>query len=97
MVMLVAMMSSFKGFSQQTVNDYSFIEVPELFEFLRGKDQYQLNSLTKFLFLLILLGELIFPGLRAGLSGKSRLKTSCTMLGKSLKEIRLGKALMMLL
>ena len=50
MMMLIAMMSGFTGFAQQSVNDYSYIEVPEIFEFLKGKDQYQLNSLTKFLF-----------------------------------------------
>jgi len=43
-------LSSYFGFSQQSMSDYSFIEVPEVYEFLEKKDQYQLNSLTKFLF-----------------------------------------------
>ena len=43
-------MSSLFGFSQQSMSDYSYIEVPEVYEFLEQKDQYQLNSLTKFLF-----------------------------------------------
>lgn len=43
-------LSSYVGFSQQSMSDYSYIEVPEVYEFLDKKDQYQLNSLTKFLF-----------------------------------------------
>lgn len=38
------------GTSQNSVNDYSFVVVPEIYEFLTEKDQFQLNSLTKFLF-----------------------------------------------
>ncbi|MBT0606608.1 hypothetical protein KIV10_00295 [Aequorivita echinoideorum] len=30
------------------MSDYSFVVVPEQFEFVKGKDQYQLNSMTKF-------------------------------------------------
>lgn len=37
-------------FSQKSVNDYSYVVVPELYEFLYENDQHQLNSLTKFLF-----------------------------------------------
>ncbi len=50
LIVLMLFMSSYVGFSQQAINNYSYIEVPDTFEFLRGKDQYQLNSLTKFLF-----------------------------------------------
>ena len=38
------------GFSQKSANDYTYVAVPEQFSFLHGPDQYQMNSLTKFLF-----------------------------------------------
>lgn len=38
------------SWSQSELNAYKFIVVPEQYEFLKGKDTYQLNSLTKFLF-----------------------------------------------
>ncbi len=34
----------------QNINEYKYIEVPEQYAFLNGPDEYQLNSLTKFLF-----------------------------------------------
>lgn len=37
-------------FSQESPSDYSFVVVPERFDFQYEKGQYQLNSLTKFLF-----------------------------------------------
>ncbi len=37
-------------FAQKSVNDYGYVVVPELYEFLYKNDQHQLNSLTKFLF-----------------------------------------------
>ncbi len=49
-ITVLFLISSFIGFSQKTMSDYSYIEVPEVYEFLQKKDQYQLNSLTKFLF-----------------------------------------------
>lgn len=39
-----------QGFSQKSLNDYSYVVVPEKFDFVSEKDKYQLNSLTKFLF-----------------------------------------------
>ena len=38
------------GTAQKDINNYKYIIVPEKFDFLKGEDQYQLNSLTKFLF-----------------------------------------------
>ena len=38
------------GFSQKSLNDYSYVIVPEQFEFLDAKDKYQLNSISNFLF-----------------------------------------------
>ncbi len=39
-----------RGFSQKTISDYSYVVVPEQFEFLNQKDKYQLNSISRFLF-----------------------------------------------
>lgn len=36
-------------FAQSSVNNYKYVIVPERYEFLKENDQYQLNSLTKFL------------------------------------------------
>jgi hypothetical protein len=38
------------GISQKSLSDYSYVIVPEVYNFLKEKDEYQLNSLTKFLF-----------------------------------------------
>lgn len=37
-------------FSQSNLNNYKYVIVPNKFDFLKDKDQYQLNSLTQFLF-----------------------------------------------
>lgn len=37
-------------FAQKNINSYKYILVPKQFEFQKSTDQYQLNSLTKFLF-----------------------------------------------
>ena len=49
-VTLILVCLSTTAFSQKTASDYSYVVVPELFSFLHHEDQYQLNSLTKFLF-----------------------------------------------
>ena len=36
--------------AQKSASDYSYVVVPELYEFLFEEDQHQLNSLTKYLF-----------------------------------------------
>jgi len=41
---------SFYGIAQKTINDYKYIIIPKSYEFSSSEDQYQLNSLTKFLF-----------------------------------------------
>ncbi len=47
----VILMFSFSVlFAQKNINSYKYILVPKQFEFQRSADQYQLNSLTKFLF-----------------------------------------------
>ncbi len=37
-------------FAQANINNYKYVIVPNKFEFLKEKDQFQLNSLAKFLF-----------------------------------------------
>lgn len=37
-------------FAQESINNYKYVIVPNKYEFLKEKDQYQLNSLTQFLF-----------------------------------------------
>lgn len=37
------------NFAQSDINNYKYVSVPDRFEFLKLSDQYQLNSLTKFL------------------------------------------------
>ncbi len=39
-----------EAFTQKSLSDYSYVIVPEKFDFVKEKDKYQLNSLTKFLF-----------------------------------------------
>lgn len=49
---LVALFLGFNviAWSQKGLNDYSYVIVPEQFEFLDTKDKYQLNSILNFLF-----------------------------------------------
>jgi len=44
------MLFNTSGFSQEDVNAYKYVVVPTAFNFLNEPDQYQINSLTKFLF-----------------------------------------------
>ena len=41
---------SLYGIAQKSINDYKYIIVPKEYGFSKSEDQYQLNSLTKFLF-----------------------------------------------
>ncbi|GLB48818.1 hypothetical protein Y10_11860 [Neptunitalea sp. Y10] len=50
MLLLVAVLSSTLLYSQKSVNNYAYVIVPTKFEFLKTADEYQLNSLSKFLF-----------------------------------------------
>ena len=49
LVLLVLLLNSV-CFAQSTINDYKYVLVPERYDFLKSDDQYQLNSLTAFLF-----------------------------------------------
>lgn len=48
--LLLAVLLVFQLEAQDQLNNYKYIIVPESFDFTQGKDNYQLNSLTKFLF-----------------------------------------------
>ncbi len=49
-LVLVLIIISNTIFSQQSLNDYKYVIVPKKYDFLKSDDQYQVNSLTKFLF-----------------------------------------------
>lgn len=49
-ISLVICFLSISVFAQKSINSYKYILVPKQFEFQKSEDQYQLNSLTKFLF-----------------------------------------------
>ncbi len=46
-VLLFLLFSCFSAYSQTSLNNYKYVLVPESFSFLKQKDQYRLNSLTK--------------------------------------------------
>lgn len=48
--MLIALIVVSSVYSQSSLNDYKYVIVPNKFDFLKEKDQYQLNSLAAFLF-----------------------------------------------
>jgi hypothetical protein len=50
--LLIAIVSilSISAFSQNSVNDYKYVIVPNQFDFLDEEDQFQLNSISHFLF-----------------------------------------------
>jgi len=49
-LLLVLVIIANTVFAQQSLNDYKYIIVPKKYDFLKSEDQYQVNSLTKFLF-----------------------------------------------
>ena len=46
-VLVLFLLISLSGYSQNTINNYKYVVVPEKFSFLKQNDQYSLNSLTK--------------------------------------------------
>jgi len=46
-VLVLFLLASFSAYSQNAVNSYKYVVMPEKFSFLKQKDQYSLNSLTK--------------------------------------------------
>ncbi|MFD2823087.1 hypothetical protein ACFS5M_05365 [Lacinutrix iliipiscaria] len=47
---IVLIFITYTSFSQNNVNDYKYVIVPNTFEFLKEADKYRLNTLTKLLF-----------------------------------------------
>ncbi len=47
---IIVCLSFFNVISQSNLNNFKYVIVPKKFDFLNNADQYQLNSLTKFLF-----------------------------------------------
>lgn len=47
--LFIGVLSVQMGVGQTSLNDYHYVVVPDQFEFLKGKDQYQVNSLTVWL------------------------------------------------
>lgn len=43
-------LSTASVFSQESINNYKYVVIPTKYDFLKSEDQYQVNSLTKFLF-----------------------------------------------
>ncbi len=50
LIILTLILIQFKVFAQNNINDYKYVIVPLSYNFIEGQDQYNLNSLTKFLF-----------------------------------------------
>lgn len=50
LIISVVLLSTTTTFSQESINNYKYIIIPTKYEFLKSEDQYQVNSLTKFLF-----------------------------------------------
>jgi hypothetical protein len=48
-ILVLFLFLSFSGYSQNTINNYKYVIVPEKYSFLKQNDQYSLNSLTKYL------------------------------------------------
>ena len=50
MLVIVLYLSVITLYGQSNLNAYKYVTVPDKFSFQKNKDEYQLNSLTKFLF-----------------------------------------------
>lgn len=50
LILVILFISSITVFSQNSVNNYKYVIVPNQFDFLDEVDQFRLNSLTQFLF-----------------------------------------------
>lgn len=49
-LLVVLFLTAQWSFSQSVLDEYKYVIVPDTYEFCKERDQYQLNSLTKFLF-----------------------------------------------
>lgn len=51
LLLSISFLLATNAISQTTnLSDYSYVIIPEQFDFLKGKDQYQMNSMSKFYF-----------------------------------------------
>ncbi|MEM0518259.1 hypothetical protein [Aequorivita flava] len=51
LLLAIALLISTNIFSQRTnLSDYSYVVVPQQYDFLKGNDEYKLNTMTKFYF-----------------------------------------------
>ncbi|TYA53267.1 hypothetical protein [Formosa maritima] len=50
LIITILLVSSFTMFSQNSVNNYKYVIVPDKYDFLDEEDQFRLNSLSQFLF-----------------------------------------------
>jgi hypothetical protein len=50
LIVVILFVSSIAGFSQSSVNNYKYVIVPLEYKFLDSEDEYQLNSISQFLF-----------------------------------------------
>ncbi|GGG41986.1 hypothetical protein [Bizionia arctica] len=50
LLIAIVFISSISGFSQNSVNDYKYVIVPNEYNFLDEEDEFQLNSISHFLF-----------------------------------------------
>ena len=48
-IFLLILSATTSLWAQLSINDYKYVSVPDKFDFLKSNDQYQLNSLTKYL------------------------------------------------
>ena len=49
-VLLLLLCLGFNAYAQKTINNYQYVIVPLTYDFLGEKDQYRLNTLTRYLF-----------------------------------------------
>ncbi|ARV09201.1 hypothetical protein BTO05_05935 [Winogradskyella sp. PC-19] len=47
---VLVLLIGLSAFSQNDLNDYKYVVVPLQFDFVKGKDKYRVNSLTRYLF-----------------------------------------------
>lgn len=51
LLLSISFLLATNAFSQNTnLSDYSYVVIPEQFDFLKGRDMYQMNSMSKFYF-----------------------------------------------
>ena len=81
LLLSISFLLATNAISQNTnLSDYSYVIIPEQFDFLKGKDQYQMNSMSKFYF--------EKSGFNAYLAGSSPNANRCDGLYANVEELR---------